>query len=219
MLNTGIKVLVVDDHALVRGALVECLQRESGIAVVGTAGTAEEAIKLTLEFKPDIILLDINMPGMLCFDAARTITSLAPHTHIVFLSGFLSDSYIEQALAVRARGYIVKRESLDTVVAAVREVAAGGVYFSEEVRARIVVDSRGAKLAGPPRTVGSTLTTREAEILGYIARGLSKKAIANLMHISVKTVDHHAVKLMKKLAIHDRVELTRYAIREGLVMV
>jgi DNA-binding NarL/FixJ family response regulator len=102
------------------------------------------------------------------------------------------------------------------VVKAVRTVAAGGVYFSPEVQARIVVDSNGARLAAAGTTRASTLTARELEVLRYIARGLSKKDIAGIMHLSVKTVDNHSTSLMTKLNIHDRVELARYAIREGL---
>ncbi len=159
------------------------------------------------------------MPDMSCFDAVRRITAVQPQTRIVFLSGFVNDSYIKEALAVRARGYVVKREALETVVVAVRQVAAGGVFFSDEVQARIVVNSGSVGLATAERTRASTLTLRETEILRYIARGLAKKQIGNIMNISVKTVDSHVVKLMNKLDIHDRVELTRFAIRERLVEV
>ncbi len=218
MLSGHIKVLVVDDHALVRGALAERLQREHGITVAGTAATGDEAIRQAADCRPDVVLMDIDMPGVLCFDAARTILSLVPDARLVFLSGFVSDRYIEQALAVRARGYLVKRESLDAVVQAVREVAAGGVAFSDDVHARLVVDGRNARLAERgTKTRVSTLTPREAEILTYIARGMAKKEIGGVMHISTKTVDHHTVKLMNKLEIHDRVELARFAIREGML--
>ncbi len=216
MLTDEIKLLLVDDHALVRGSLSERLDREPGFSVVGNADTADEAIDKATEFAPDVIVMDIDMPGLSCFDATRKIRSLRPDVHIIFLSGFLSDHYIEQALEVRAQGYLTKREPPETVVAAIREVAAGGAFFSDEVRSRIVVDQHGAKLARGSKSRASILTPRELEIVSYIARGLTKKEIGKIMHISVKTVDRHSVNLMTKLDIHDRVGLTRFAIREGL---
>jgi DNA-binding NarL/FixJ family response regulator len=215
-MNGNIRVLIVDDHALVRGALSERLKREPGLDVVGGAGDAGEAIRMTLDHNPDIVVMDIDMPGMICFDAAREIASLRPETRVIFLSAFLHDWYIQQALHVKARGYLTKREPPEKVITAIREVASGGAYFSEEVRARIVVDRNGATLSEDAKSLVSTLTTREVEVLRYIARGLSKKEIAHIMHISAKTVDKHSTNLMSKLRIHDRVELARYAIREGL---
>ncbi len=215
-MNGTIRILIVDDHALVRGALSERVQREPDLEVVGNAGNAGDAIALALDCGPDIILMDIDMPGMICFDAAREIAALRPETRVIFLSAFLHDWYIQQALQVKARGYLTKREPPEKVIAAVREVASGGAYFSEEVRSRIVVDSDGATLGEDSHSLVSTLTTREVEVLRYIARGLSKKEIASIMHISAKTVDKHSTNLMSKLKIHDRVELARYAIREGL---
>lgn len=215
-MNRDVKILVVDDHALVRGALSERLEREPLFSVVCTAGTADEAIEKAIESNPDVVLMDIDMPGLDCFDAARKIMSLQPETRVVFLSALLTDCYIEQALEIKARGYLTKREPPEAVVAAVREVAAGGACFSEEVRRRIVIDSRGARLAKKDTSRVSTLTPRQLEVLRYIARGLSKKAIAEIMHISVKTVDRHSIDLMTKVDIHDRVELARLAIREGL---
>ena len=211
-----IRILVVDDHALVRGALSERLRREPDLTVVGTAATADEAIEKAVECSPDIVLMDIDMPGLICFDAARRITSLKPDVSILFLSAFTYDHYIEQALKVKASGYLTKSESPETVVAAIREVASGGAFFSKEIQSRIVVEERGAVLAQAAKSLRSVLTVRETEILRYIARGLAKKEIATTMGISVKTVDRHAANLMTKLHIHDRVGLTRFAIREGL---
>ena len=216
MLTGTVKILLVDDHALVRGALGERLRREPAFEVVGSVSTADEAIAQISRFEPDVVVMDIDMPGLSCFDAARRIGSICPRTRLVFLSGFLTDYFVEQALAVRARGYITKREPPETVVTAIHEIVGGGAFFSEEVQARIVVDARGARLAKSARAPLSLLTPRELEMLRYIAQGLAKKEIAALTHISVKTVDRHTVNLMTKLDIHDRVELTRFAIREGL---
>jgi DNA-binding NarL/FixJ family response regulator len=216
VLNGNIRILLVDDHALVRAALCERLGRQPGFEMVGSVGAAEEAINLAFEAKPDVVLMDIDMPGLSCFDAARRIAAVCPQIRFIFFSGFLTDRYIEQVLEVHARGYLTKQEPPETVVAAIRKVAAGGVFFSDEVQDRIVVDSHGARLSQAPDSPVSLLTPREREIIRYIARGLAKKEIAGIMHISAKTVDRHCANLMAKLDIHDRVELTLFAIREGL---
>lgn len=215
-MTDAIKILLVDDHELVRGALAARLQREPDLHVVGTAATADEAIAKAIESSPDVIVMDIDMPGLNCFDAARTIASVRPEAAVIFLSAFTHDRYVEDALRVNARGYLTKRVSPETVVKAIREVASGGAYYSEEVQARIVVGSRGATLSPQQTSRVSTLTNRELEVLGYIAKGMSKKEIARVTHLSVKTVDRHCANLMTKLDIHDRVELARFAIREKI---
>lgn len=211
-----ISVLLADDHALVRESLGNWLRDAGDMRIVGEVGSADEAVAVAVRERPDVVLMDIDMPGLLAFDAVRTIRTRCPNTRIIVLSGFFHDRYIEEALAAEASGYITKGEPADAVVRAVRAVASGGVYFSPEVHARIVVDTHGARLAAEGSTRASTLTPRELEVLRYIARGLSKKDIAGIMHLSVKTVDNHSTSLMTKLNIHDRVELARYAIREGL---
>lgn len=211
-----ITLVLADDHGLVRDVLADRLAREPDMSVLAAVADAEQAVAQAIARQPDIVLLDIDMPGLFCFDAARTIGQRCRRTAIVFLSAHFHDRYIEQALAVRAAGYLTKNESLDTVVAAIRAVAAGGSYFSDEVRGRIVVDTHGARLAAGAQSRASTLTPRELEVLRYLARGLSQKEIAQVMHLSAKTVHRHGANLMAKLDIHDRVELTLFAIRERL---
>ena len=215
-MNKPISIVVVDDHALVRETLRERLSAEPDMRVVATAHDADEAVTRAVKHRPDIILLDIEMPGLLVFDAARTIRSLCPHTRIVFLSAFYHDRYVEQALSIECAGYLTKNETAETVVDALRIVSAQGVYFSPQVRAQIVVGHDGPRLAHTHRSRTDRLTPRETEVLRYIASGLSKKDMAQLMRLSIKTVDRHAATLMAKLDIHDRVGLARFAIREGL---
>ena len=210
------KVLLVDDHGLVRDSLAAWLHAQPDIAVIATASTAEDGLEAAINHTPDIIVFDIDMPGRLSFDVAKTIRTRLPEVRIAFLSAFFHDRFIEQALAVEAAAYITKSESPDVVAHAIRTVAAGGAYFSPEVQDRMVVDGRGVSL-GSKRTRVDTLSPRELEVLRYIAKGLSKKEIGATMHISVKTVDNHSTSLMAKLDVHDRVDLTRFAIREGLV--
>ncbi len=216
MMVDGTKILIVDDHTLVRQVLVERLAREADFTILEPAATADEALEAVAGRPPDLILMDIDMPGLNCFEAARRIRAIRPQVRIVFLSGHVHDGYVGEALAVQASGYITKSEPLETVIAAIREVAAGGAYFSREVRRRIVIDSSGVRLSTMGRSRIATLTPREKEILQYIAKGLGKREIASTMHLSIKTVDHHQTRLMRKLDIHDRVEIVRFAIREGL---
>lgn len=211
-----IKVLLVDDHEVFRELLSERLTREKDVRIVGVAENADEALTLAVRLQPAVILMDIDMPGLACFDAARQLKSRVPQANLIFLSAFLHDAYVEQALTVKARGYLTKQSSYDTVLRAVRIVALGGAFFSEDVEARIVVDAKGARLGQARRSRCSTLSPREIEVLRYIGHGLSKKQIASTMHLSDKTVDSHTSRLMGKLEIHNRVELARFAIREGL---
>ncbi len=213
----SVSILLVDDHALVRDTLADRLQRELDFEVVGIASTAEEAIAIATSTQPDIVLSDIDMPGLNSFEAAKKLLDLLPNLKIIFLSAFVHDVFVEQALSVKAHGYLTKREPPDTVVMAIREVISGGAYFSEEVESRIVVDEKGANLQSKSKSLVSTLSPRELEVLQYIAQGLGKKDIAKLTNLSVKTVDHHTSRLMNRLKIHDRVDLARFALREGLI--
>ncbi len=214
--NTPIRVFLVDDHALVRESVSRVLDDEADISVVGAVSDADQAVVSVVSATPDIVLIDIDMPGLSCFEAASQITASCPNVRVIFLSAFFHDRYIEQALRVEARGYLTKSEPMESVVRAVRMVAAGKVCFSREVQSRIVAEADGVSLGTEDRTRASTLSTRELEILRYLAQGLSKKQIATMLKLSVKTIEGHCEKLMSKIDIHDRVELARYAIREGL---
>lgn len=216
MTRRPIKVLLADDHALVRSTLAAWLSATGDFSVVAEASDADSAISKALQTEPDIVLFDIDMPGLLCFEAARTIRSRLPGVKIVFLSAFAHDNYIQQALDVECCGYLTKGLPPSALAEALRTVADGGTAFAPEVQARMVIDSRGTRLADLPQTRVDLLTPRELEVLRYLATGMSKKEIAKTMHLSVKTVDNHSTSLMSKLDIHDRVELARYAIREGL---
>jgi len=152
----------------------------------------------------------------LCFEAARMIRLRCPSTRVVFLSAYSHDRYIEQALAVRAAGYLTKDETPESLVEAIRSIAAGYSRYSANILSRLVVMPDGVSVAEQSRARSTTLTSREKEILQYLSRGLAKKEIAQLMHISVNTVNRHTDSIMAKLDIHDRVQLARFAICEGL---
>jgi len=212
----GISVLLADDHVLVRDMLRERLTRE-GMSIVGLASSGDHAIELAATHLPDVAVLDIDMPGISAFSAARQVREVSPATRVLFLSAFVHDRYVNQALAVEASGYLTKAESPESIVEAIRKVHNGRTSFSPAVMERIVIDPVGARLGNGTKARFDLLTEREREVLGYVARGLPQKQIARLAGISVKTVQHHVTHLMDKLEIHDRVELTRFAIREGLV--
>ncbi len=215
-MGNPISVLLVDDHAMVRNTFAQSLQGVADMRVVGMAGDAESAIAEAVRLQPDVIVMDIDMPGLIVFEAAKVIRMRCENARIVFLSAFFHDKYIEQAMAVQASGYITKSEPLDTLLKAIRGAVAGHPHYSKEVLSRLVITPDGPVLPGDQRPRGSSLTPREIEVLRYLTRGLAKKEIAHIMHISVNTVNRHTDSMMAKLDIHDRVQLAGYAIREGL---
>jgi DNA-binding NarL/FixJ family response regulator len=212
----SITVILADDHAMVRESLASYLAQTPDIRVLAALDGAEAALHAAVEHQPDLVLLDIDMPGMEAFDAARRIRERCPRTRLVILSAFFHDRYIERALAVGASGYLTKAEPIQSIIRAIRDVAAGVACFSPEVRARLVIAADGISMAEPAATRAAQLSAREVEVLRYIARGLSNKEIATTMHVACRTVDHHIARVMQKLDIHGRVGLARYAVREGL---
>jgi DNA-binding NarL/FixJ family response regulator len=208
-------VVLVDDHRLLREMLQEKLTSE-GFEVVTTGDTAA-AVALAVELQPNVVVLDIDMPGRSTFEVARVLQTESPETRIVFLSAYVRDAYIEQALAVEASGYLCKCDPLDDILAAIGAVVDGSTCFSRAVLQRIVIDESRVVLADTPTTRASSLTGRERDVLVHVARGLSQRQVAHVLDISVKTVQHHLESVMDKLDIHDRVELAHFAIREGIV--
>lgn len=216
-MNSRVRVILADDHAILRDMLAERLDREPDFEVVATAADAEKALELARSRAADLLVLDIDMPGLSPFTAARQVRDELPQLRVVFLSAYLRDRYIEQALHAEAVGYLVKGESSDGIVDNLRQAAHGRTAFSSGVRARLAIKAGGVTLSGTVTDRLSLLTVREQEVLRHLATGLSRKEIARTMQISNKTVDQHCEHLMQKLDIHDRVELTRFAIREGLL--
>lgn len=213
-----IRLLICDDHALVRRMLADWLVRTGGIEIVAEVESTDDAVAAASRHKPDIAILDIDMPGRQSFEAAETIRRISPQTRILFLSGHCSDHYIQQALRVGAAGYLLKGDTPKHIVEAIRNVARGSVSFSSEVLARLTPSKPGDPIKLERTTRIQSLSMRELEVLGYLARGMSKKAIANVIHVSTNTVGRHTTSLMSKLDIHDRVELALFAIREGIVV-
>lgn len=215
-MSAPISILLVDDHGLVRDTLRLRLDAESDMTVVGVADNAGDGLRQAMDLRPRIVLMDIDMPGQSCFAAVRDLKVHCPQTRVIYLSAFSNDRYIDDALASHAWGYVTKDEPADVIVKAIRLAASGSAYFSPKVQSRMVVDTRGIRLSRSGKSRASLLSTREVEVVRYLARGMTHREIAKTMHIAVKTVDKHCSNLMSKLDIHDRVELARFAFREGL---
>lgn len=210
-------VLVADDHALIRSALVAVLGATEDIRVVGECANAADAVEMAHKLSPSVVILDVEMPGIDAFHAASHIRQLRPNTAIMFLTASDHDRFIEQAIKVGALGYVVKNDDPDSIPLAIRAIARGEQYFSPSAAERVrgsAADMRKGNVVG---TRGNALSEREVEVLRYVGKGFAKKQIAEMLGISVKTVDKHVTSVMEKLDIHDRVELALYAVREGFI--
>jgi DNA-binding NarL/FixJ family response regulator len=211
-----IRVFLTDDHAVFRESLACHLAQYPNIEIVGEAPHAKACVEKLEGCRPDVILMDINMPGLNPFAAVSLLTSHDSSVRVLFLSALCSDVLIKQAIDARAWGYVTKSQSTTMVHEAICSVHAGRPYYSPEIRSRLVHDARGVHLAEGACMKACLLTARQIELLGYLAQGKSTHDIADLMCISCKTVENHKSNLMNRLGIHDRVELARFAIREGL---
>ncbi len=210
-------ILVVDDHQLVRDGISGMLEREPDFHIVATAANADEAITKVFELEPDLVLMDIDMPGISCFDAVQIIRSRAPNTRFLIVTAYDHDEHLEQAIRLKVNGFVTKNEAMAGLADAVRKVVAGQIHFSPDVMSRLVVEGDEVRLEHPPKSRLRTVSPRERELLRVLARGVSLKEAASVLGISYKTADKQKASLMAKLDIHNRVELARYAIREGLV--
>ena len=211
-----IRVLLIDDHVLVRDSLARLLEDEPDLACPQTAGDAGQGLELIAKAPFDVVVMDINMPGMNCFSAAKQLLSKHPKTTVVFLSAFWNDMFIEQATTAGACGMLSKSDPPETLIAAIRAVVDGGVYLSNEVRDRLKHDSLQRGDTADGQTKLSMLTQRETEILCAVGMGQARRDIAENMKISNNTVAVHTGRVMRKLDIHDRVSLARFAIKVGL---
>jgi DNA-binding NarL/FixJ family response regulator len=192
-----IRILVVDDHPLFRDGLVGLLATVSDMAVVGTAGTGEEAVRLASETGPDVVLMDLNLPGVPGLEATRQIVGRTD-SRVLVITMVDDDESVVAALRVGARGYVLKGAAQEEVLAAIRTVAAGGVVFGAGAAERV--------LAGGRARYGADLTEREAEVLALVADGRSNTEIARDLEVSVKTVQNHVSRVLAKLQVRDRTQ-------------
>ena len=208
-----ITVVLVDDHAVVRSGLRLLLGAQDDIDVLGEAGNAKDAVFRARAFKPDLILLDVVMPGESGIDVLPKLLKESPESKVLVLSMQDDPSYVREAFAAGASGYVLKEAIDEEVVAAVREIAAGGRYVHPALGARMVAaeaEERAAAEADP-------LSEREREVLRLLALGHTNHEIAQKLYISVRTAESHRAHIMQKLRLSTRAELVRYALSHGLL--
>jgi len=209
-----VRVLLADDHALVRAGIRALLEGLDGVGVVAEAGNGAEVLDLAREHRPDVVLLDISMPGMSGLDASAQLRRELPEVRVVMLSMHANEEYVLQALRAGAVGYLLKDSATAELEIALKAVMQGETYLSPPISRQVVdgyVQRVGAEQPGP-----DILTPRQRQVLQLIAEGRSTKEIAYHLDLSVKTVETHRAQLMERLQIRDIAGLVKYAIRSGL---
>jgi DNA-binding NarL/FixJ family response regulator len=210
------RVLVADDHAVVRRGVRGILGAEPDFEVIGEAQDGAEAVAAARELEPHLVVMDVSMPRMTGLQASRELARQAPDVRVVMLSMHDDEQYFFEALAAGASGYVLKSAVDRELVDACRATMRGEPFIYPAAAAALVRDYL-ARAAADGETPGRLLTDREEEVLKLIAEAHSNQQIADALVISPKTVDRHRTHILQKLGMHDRVELTRYAIRRGLV--
>jgi DNA-binding NarL/FixJ family response regulator len=211
----SITVLLIDDHAVVREGLASLLSTQADLEVFGSCGDGNEGLRLVHELDPDVVLLDLTLPGLNGIEVARRIRATAPRSRVCALTMHAEARFVRDMVEAGAAGYVLKSAPFDSVIAAVRAIAAGSSYFSEEARA--VVSDPDAVAVGPNAIAG--LSPRERQVLQLIAEGASSKKAASALRVTKKTIDFHRQSLMRKLGLYSVAELTKFAIRHGLTSV
>ena len=208
------RILLVDDHQMVREGLRALLACEPGFEIVGEAADGRTALSLIRTLSPNVVIMDIEMPDLNGIEATRQIKSEFERVKVIALSTHFDRRYVSHMLDAGASAYVPKMDAHDELVRAVRAVSAGRTYLSPEV-AGFVVERYGDGKGGDDSAY-SRLSAREREVLQLVAEGKSSPATAKLMHISIKTVETHRRNIVQKLDVHGTAELTKYAVREGL---
>lgn len=212
---TKIRVLLADDHAVLRAGIRALLDMQLDIEVVGEAGDGQQAVARVRELQPDVVLMDVGMPGLDGMAATRQIKLDRPQTRVLILTQHENKEYVLPALKIGASGYVLKRAEGDELLTAIRAVHAGGTFLDPAIAGVVADDVR--REPGVPVDPFDSLTDREREVLMLLAQGKTYRQIAETLFISPKTVDFHRANLMRKLALENRSELTRFALQHGLI--
>jgi DNA-binding NarL/FixJ family response regulator len=212
-----IRILLVDDHTVVRKGLRLLLESQPGFAVIADAADGREAVELAERHLPDVVVMDIAMPILNGIEAARQITAKVPRAAIIFLSMHSDESYVLKALKVGARGYLLKDSAEYDLINAVKAVSEGKAFFSPAISKLLVEDYMRQMQERGVEDSYELLTTREREILQLLAEGKSNKDVANLLNLSLYTVETHRANIFQKLNLHSGAELILYAIRKGVI--
>lgn len=212
-----IRLLLVDDHAVVRSGLRMLLASESDVEIVGEAGSGSEAVVAAASARPDVILMDIGLPDMTGIEATRVVKSQFPEIAIVALTIHEDEEYFFRMLDAGASGYVPKRAAPEELLTAIRAAASGEVYLYPSLAKLLVKDYLSQERETANRSTLDGLTEREQEVLSLLAEGHNNAEIASALVISPKTVERHRENIMRKLNLHSRAELVRYAIRKGII--
>lgn len=211
------RVLVVDDHQMVAEALGAMLEMSDALQVVGIATSGVDAVSKAVDSRPDVLLLDVQLPDRCGFDIADDIRRRIGRVPTVFISGTVSDLNLSRSLMIDGAGFLLKGRPAAMLIDCVQRAAAGEQVFCDEIRERLERDPKTGRWRCKRQSELMMLTARQLDVLRHLARGLSVKEIAALMHLSEKAVDSQKYRIMQRLDLHDRVELSRLAIREGLL--
>jgi len=212
----SVTILLADDHQVVRQGLRALLEAEPDFQIIGEAGDGLETLRLVERFKPQVLILDLMMPGVNGLEVTRQIHQRFPETAIVVLSMHSNEAYVLEALRNGAAGYVLKETGITDLVRAVREALAGRRYLSPPLSAR-AIDSYVQKAQAATLDPYETLTTREREVLQLAAQGLTNAEIANRLSISPRTAETHRTNLMRKLELHTQIDLIRFALKRGIL--
>jgi two-component system response regulator NreC len=209
-----LRVLLADDHITVRHGLRLIIEGQPDMSVVAEAGDGESAIAQALAVKPDVIVMDISMPGMTGLVATRKLKKLQPDAVIVTLTRHSDDAYLQELLRAGVKGYVLKQSPPNELVQAIRAAASGGQYLDSALTARITAGFLGREGKRDSKAVAA-LSERESDVLRLIASGYSNKEIAARLSLSVKTVEAHKANAMRKLGLNGRIDIVKYAVLQG----
>jgi DNA-binding NarL/FixJ family response regulator len=212
-----LRILIAEDHALVRAGLRALLTQDPEFEIVGEADNGRDAVRAAGELQPQVVLMDLTMPGMNGMEAILDIKRRYPQIRILVLTLHKTEEFVLASLRAGADGYILKESTPAELRLAVRTVASGKTYLSQDVMGKVASDDQRRGSALPTNGVWETLTQREREVLKLVAEGKSNKGIAEYLFLSAKTVEKHRAKLMAKLGMRNAAALTAYAIQKGLV--
>jgi two-component system response regulator NreC len=214
-----IRILLADDHTLFRQGMKTLLAAETDMEVAGEASNGMEAAEKAAQLRPDVVLMDIGMPGPSSFEITRQIKRNRPETKVLFLTMYDDEDYLVEGMEVGASGYVLKDSPAAQLVSAVRDVCRGGSYLSPRMLSQLVDDFRTRIKSADRMPRFATLTPREKEVLKMLAEGNSVKEVATQLNLSVKTVEAHKFNLMRKLDIHNKAQLVQYAIQKKIIKI
>ena len=218
-MNGKHRIMIVENHALIRAGLRMLLSQDADFEVVGESDNGRDAIRLAIKLMPNLILTDLNMPGMNGIESTRAIKMLLPETKVLVLTVHKTDEYIHESLKAGADGYILKDATHKELSAAIHSILNGKTYLSPDISERVISGYLNPGSATSVSCAWDTLTSREREVLKLVAEGHPNRYIAEFLGLSVKTVEKHRSNLMKKLDLHNASTLTVYAIAKGLVTI